>query len=173
MEVLQGPSLLCFNNGTFTEKDFNGLKNVGEGSKMLNKRSIGQLGRGSQTMFHFTDYPMILSGEYLLILDPQQEVLPMNAKKGKRKPGVKLKLAKVREACPDQLTPFDGFFGYTIDQDRFPGTIFRFPLVTPSSQGNLRISKRELNSAEVHKLMDAYFDEARISLLFLRRINTI
>lgn len=36
---------------------------------MQEKGSIGQFGRGSQTMFHFTDYPMILSGEFLLILE--------------------------------------------------------------------------------------------------------
>ncbi|KAL2067567.1 hypothetical protein VTL71DRAFT_1992 [Oculimacula yallundae] len=173
MKELQGPSLLTYNNGTFTKADFDGLKNVGEGSKMLDKGSIGQFGRGSQTMFHFTDFPLILSGEYLLILDPQRSILPMNPIKGKRMPGVKLKLTKVREACPDQLAPFEGLFGYSIDQDSFSGTIFRFPLVTQASKGLLRISKRDLNSAEVCRLMDAYFEEARSSLLFLRHIDTI
>lgn len=53
----------------FSETDFDGFKNVGEGSKMQDKGSIGQFGRGSQTMFHFTDFPMILSGDYILILE--------------------------------------------------------------------------------------------------------
>ncbi|KAG4439308.1 hypothetical protein IFR05_005183 [Cadophora sp. M221] len=173
MQVLQGPSLLSHNDGVFSAHDFDGFRNVGEGSKMQNKESIGQFGRGSQTMFHFTDFPMILSGDYLLILDPQQEVLPMNPMKGRRKPGVKLKLSKIREACPDQLAPFQGHFGYDLDLDHFPGTIFRFPLVGPTSKGLLRTSKRELNSNEICRLMNTYFDEARTSLLFLRRIKTI
>ena len=173
MKDLQGPSLLCHNDGVFSEHDFNGFKNVGEGSKMQNKGSIGQFGRGSQTMFHFTDYPMILSGDYLLILDPQQEVLPMNPIKGRRKPGVKLRLSRIREICPDQLVPFEGFFDYNPDLDHFPGTIFRFPLVTATSKGSLRTSKRDLNSNEICRLMDTYFDEARTSLLFLRRIKSI
>jgi sacsin len=82
---LQGPALLTYNDGSksprpfesvysyspvaFSENDFRGLKNVGEGSKACNKESIGQFGRGSQTMYHWTDVPMILSGEYLLILE--------------------------------------------------------------------------------------------------------
>lgn len=82
---LQGPALLTYNDGSksprpfepvysyspvaFSENDFRGLKNVGEGSKARNKESIGQFGRGSQTMYHWTDVPMILSGEYLLVLE--------------------------------------------------------------------------------------------------------
>ncbi|KAK0103147.1 hypothetical protein ONS95_014947 [Cadophora gregata] len=173
MEELQGPALLVYNNGVFTEKNFDGFKNVGEGSKMHSKGSIGQFGRGSQTMFHFTDYPMILSGDFLLILDPQQEILPLNQTKGRRKPGIKLKLSKIREICPDQLIPFAGFFKYELDIDHFPGTIFRFPLITTNSTGFLRASKRGLNQNEVLRLMDTYFDEARTSLLFLRRIRSI
>jgi sacsin len=53
----------------FTEDDFKGFKNVGEGSKANDKTTIGQFGRGSQTMYHWTDVPMVLSGKYLLILE--------------------------------------------------------------------------------------------------------
>ena len=53
----------------FSDDDFLGLKNVGEGSKRKNKKTIGQFGRGSQTMYHWTDVPMILSGKHLLILE--------------------------------------------------------------------------------------------------------
>jgi len=53
----------------FSDDDFKGFKNVGEGSKTHDKSTIGQFGRGSQTMYHWTDVPMILSGKYLLILE--------------------------------------------------------------------------------------------------------
>jgi len=53
----------------FSENDFKGFKNVGEGSKANDATTIGQFGRGSQTMYHWTDVPMILSGKYLLILE--------------------------------------------------------------------------------------------------------
>jgi sacsin len=83
----QGPALLVHNDGgkcssrvfffhrangfplVFSEDDFKGFKNVGEGSKRDDQGTIGQFGRGSQTMYHWTDVPMILSGRFLLILE--------------------------------------------------------------------------------------------------------
>src|ERR1700722_15693355 len=92
---------------------------------------------------------------------------------GKHKPGVKLKLSKLKYVCPDQLAPFESLWGYTQGLDNYPGTIFRFPLRTAKTKSILRTSKRNLNSGEVLRLMDTYFNEARISLLFLRRIKSI
>lgn len=89
--------------------------------------------------------------------------------------GVKLELSRLRDACGDQLVPFEGLWGYTQSLDNYPGTIFRFPLrTTAASAGSaLRSSKILLNESEVCRLMDTYFHEARISLLFLRRIQSI
>lgn len=56
-------------SSVFKESDFEGLKQVGRGSKRDDPTTIGKFGRGSQTMYHWTDVPMILSGEYLLILE--------------------------------------------------------------------------------------------------------
>jgi sacsin len=97
----------------------------------------------------------------------------MNQIKGKRKPGVKLLLSKLRDACCDQLAPFEGLWGYTQSLDDYPGTIFRFPLRTAKTKSSLRTSKSYLNSVKVNRLMETYFNEARISLLFLRRIKSI
>jgi sacsin len=97
----------------------------------------------------------------------------MNLMKRKRKPGVKLELSKLKEACPGQLSPFEGLWDYTRNLDSYPGTIFRFPLRTPTAKSKLKISKTDLNAAMVRQLFDTYFDEARISLLFLKHIRTI
>lgn len=53
----------------FTKSDWIGFKDLSVGSKSQNKTSIGQFGRGSQTMYHWTDCPMVLSGTWLLILE--------------------------------------------------------------------------------------------------------
>ncbi|EKD19518.1 zinc finger family protein [Drepanopeziza brunnea f. sp. 'multigermtubi' MB_m1] len=133
MKVLQGPALLSYNDGVFSARDFDGFKNVGQGSKMQDKETIGQFGRGSQTMSNFTSSPMILSGDYLLILDPEQKILPFNRLKGRRKPGMKLKLSRVAKAIPNLLAPFAGHFGFKTNMAHYPGTIFRFPLLLPGS----------------------------------------
>ncbi|KAH8668096.1 hypothetical protein BGZ60DRAFT_528433 [Tricladium varicosporioides] len=169
----QGPSLLVHNNGVFSEKDFYGFRNVGEGSKAQDRESIGQFGRGSQTMFHFTDVPMILSGETLLILDPQQRSLTINRFRGERRRGVKIPLSKLKTSCPDQLAPFEGLWEYTRNLDSYPGTIFRFPLRSAKSKSTLRSTHRDLDFEESRRLLEAYFDEARISLLFSRNIESI
>lgn len=56
-------------HSVFSDDDLKGFKNVGEGSKAHERGTIGQFGRGSQTMYHWTDVPMILSGRVLLILE--------------------------------------------------------------------------------------------------------
>jgi sacsin len=99
--------------------------------------------------------------------------LPKNKIKGKRKPGVKLELSKLKNVCPDQLAPFEGLWDYQQDLDYFPGTIFRFPLRARQSKSKLRVTKKDLDRDRVRRLMGSYFQQARISLLFLRRINAI
>jgi sacsin len=99
--------------------------------------------------------------------------LPKNQIKGKRKPGVKLELSKLRNARPDQLNPFEGLWDYTKDLGYYPGTIFRFPLRQKDTQSKLKQSQEDLDGHTVQSLMNKYFDEARISLLFLRRICSI
>ncbi len=69
LSAYQGSALLVHNDRKFEEKDFAGFKNVGRGSKRKDSSTIGKFGRGSQTMYHWTDVPMLLSGEDLLILE--------------------------------------------------------------------------------------------------------
>jgi sacsin len=69
LSAYQGPALLVHNDGTFQGKDFDGFKDVGRGSKREDSTTIGKFGRGSQTMYHWTDVPMLLSGGYLVILE--------------------------------------------------------------------------------------------------------
>ncbi|QSZ28753.1 hypothetical protein DSL72_003258 [Monilinia vaccinii-corymbosi] len=171
MKDLQGPALLVHNDAVFRDADFNGFKNVGLGSKREDKSTIGMFGRGSQTMFHFTDNPSLLSGDYLLILDPLQKYLPFNSNWQARKPGVKILLSKLKQLHPNQLAPFQNLWGYDVDSDHYDGTIFRFPLRKQASP--LREKQAQPSIDSVHFLMNQYFKEARISLLFLKEVKTI
>ena len=88
-------------------------------------------------------------------------------------PGIRLRLSKLRHACPGQLAPFEGLWDYTSGLDYYPGTIFRFPLRNAKTASVLRPGKKNLNSGEVLHFLHNYFREARISLLFLRRIKSV
>jgi sacsin len=88
---------------------------------------------------------------------------------------VRLELSRLRDVCSDQLVPFEGLWGFTQALDSYPGTIFRFPFrrAKKSTKSVLRNSKNVFNDTEASVLLEAYFDEARVSLLFLRRIKSI
>ncbi|KAM3067186.1 hypothetical protein ACMFMG_005445 [Clarireedia jacksonii] len=171
MKHHQGPALLVYNDGVFSNKDFDGLKDVGRGSKRDDTSTIGQFGRGSQTMYHWSDTPMILSGEFLLILDPLRRSLPKNYRHQSRYSGVKILLSNLRNTSPDQLAPFEDLWGYTLDTSYYNGTIFRMPLRKAPSP--LRNDVKSFGVEMADKHLVAYAEEARISLLFLRSIKVV
>jgi hypothetical protein len=49
------PSLVIYNDALFSDKDFDGICNIGIGGKAGRTDSIGQFGSGALTMFHFTE----------------------------------------------------------------------------------------------------------------------
>lgn len=52
---LQGPSLVLYNDATFSASDFDGLRQVGQGNKLDDPNSIGRYGLGALSLFHFTE----------------------------------------------------------------------------------------------------------------------
>lgn len=76
------------------------------------------------------------------------------------------------QACRGQLAPFEGLWGYNLDLDYYPGTIFRFPLRTAEHISNSDFDRKIYSIDDTEKMLSEYFHEARISLLFLRRISS-
>ena len=167
LKALQGSALFCYNDSVFTEKDFEGYKDIGRGGKQADNTSIGLFGRGSMTMYHFTDNPMILSGDTMVILDPQQRLLPKTRNFKHRKAGVKLSLDTFKHKYPDHLLPFDGLCSYDKEKSFYQGTLFRMPLNRPSALA------KTLDVLEVRRLLTEYYSLARDSLLFLRSVRSI
>ena len=68
---LQGPALLVWNDSVFTEKDLDGIQELGLGSKRFDFETIGQFGIGFNVVYHVTDCPsFITGGDTLCVLDP-------------------------------------------------------------------------------------------------------
>jgi len=95
-QLCNQPSLIFHNNGVFSPSDWKGICNVGSGSKqggIDGKPKIGRFGLGALSMFYFTEVfsdsnlcecilksdnfkvSMILSGCYVLFMDPSKEYL--------------------------------------------------------------------------------------------------
>lgn len=82
-------------------------------------------------------------------------------------------IKKVREACPDHLRAFDGLFGFSMQDDHYSGTIFRFPLRSLGCDSQLKDSSQILDIEKTRSLLDKYFTEARVSLLFLKNVKSV
>jgi sacsin len=81
--------------------------------------------------------------------------------------------AKLKAACRDQLAPFDGLWGFNSDQASYNGTIFRFPLRKQGQASELLESERCPDVSMTIEIFRKLFEEARLSLLFLRNLTNI
>lgn len=110
----QGPSLILHNDAKFTEKDFLGLRKIGLGGKAADPDTIGRFGLGALSLFHFTEVcllgiertgaitclaqmPMLISGRYIMILDPSGMYLP--PRKGRRRTALRRTLCSLARSA--------------------------------------------------------------------------
>ncbi|XP_063157340.1 sacsin-like [Candoia aspera] len=161
----QGPALLAYNNGIFSEDDWEGIRSPGISHKEDDPSTVGQFGLGFNSVYHITDFPSILSGEFLGVLDTQQAAL---------EEGGQLWSIEEWEEASDQFQPFwatlkslgkpcPAVKGY------FPGTLFRFPI----RQSPSKISDNLYSLKRVQQLLHVFLNDAPISLLFLRNIRKL
>lgn len=98
--------------------------------------------------------------------------MDLNYRTGRRKPGVKIELSKLKGSYRGQLVPFEGLWGFSQEADYYKGTIFRFPLRARTTQSKLIETGTPLNAEAVRICLDRFLEqEGRIALLFLRRIR--
>ena len=107
----QTPSLYVYNDGVFSENDFRAFINTGGRSKADDPTKIGKYGLGSLTMYHFTDIPCLISGEWFVIFDPSRKYLPLS--NGRTRAGLRVPLTIMRDKYRDHLVPFAGISDYT------------------------------------------------------------
>jgi len=74
MSEWQGGALYCYNDATFTPRDFQNLSKIGQASKLEKLVTTGRFGLGFNSVFHWTDVPSIVSGDYLVMFDPHAKV---------------------------------------------------------------------------------------------------
>jgi sacsin len=78
LQPFQGLAIIVHNDSTFTENDFKSIQRIGDSLKKSaeTKSKIGRFGIGFNAVYHWTDLPSFVSGEYLVMLDPQARFLP-------------------------------------------------------------------------------------------------
>ena len=120
-----------------------------------------------------TDLPCIVSGDTFAVLDPHKININCKDEDGVPLTGTEM---SVTELCSSSslLSCYNGLFKFEVplDDDNYPGTIFRFPLRTPHA--NSKLSETAYSSKKViQNLFYSMKEEATRLLLFLKNITSI
>ncbi|KZT01859.1 uncharacterized protein LAESUDRAFT_686116 [Laetiporus sulphureus 93-53] len=159
-----GPALIVHNDALFTDKDFKGIRSIGLGGKQDSDGVIGKFGLGALTVFHFTELPMIVSGKYVLFLDPSQAYLPPNGS-GKRR-ALRIPLSTLQRQYPGHLQRLYELLSFSADTEFYNGSLFWLPLRTALQATTSRLWTSELSSNTVKNMMSSYASVAPEALLF-------
>lgn len=178
MTLCQGPCLWAFNNEKFTAEDWANIVRVGSASKENKVEKIGKFGLGFNTVYHVTDVPSILSGNHLLILDPNVTHLKKHIKH-KTNPGIKLNLSQQRlfHCFPGQFGPYEHIFDCDFTKqsppEPYPGTLIKLPFRTEEEALKSEISKKVYHKHNIITIQEHFTENSQTQLLFLKNINTL
>ncbi|KAG8948875.1 hypothetical protein FRC04_009213 [Tulasnella sp. 424] len=159
-DSILGPALVVFNNSVFTEADFKGISEIGTRGKVDKSDAIGRFGLGALTFYHFTEVPMIVSGSWVVLLDPSGR-LPLAKSRG-----IRMRLQECFSRFHDQLLPLHGLFDFSMDQESYPGTIFRLPLRTSVQAKSSKLSKTPFTTVDLFNIVQRFYKTACSSLFF-------
>lgn len=178
MTQCQGPCLWAYNDEKFTAEDWKNIVKVGAASKENKVEKIGKFGLGFNTVYHLTDIPSILSGNSLLILDPNVTHLKKHIK-NKTNPGIKLNLSHHRllKCFPRQFGPYNGVFNCDLTQpttfQAYPGTLIKLPFRTEIEALKSEVSNKVYHNAKIISLQECLTENSHSQLLFLKNIKTL
>ena len=167
MAESHGPALIVHNNSTFTKEDFENITKLAGATKANQPLKIGKFGVGFCSVYHITDVPSFVSGEWLYIFDPTLKHLK-GVVQNESRPGKKLKFQSKFLARSQQLAPYQGLFGFN-SSSSYNGTIFRLPFRTHPSQ----ISSTIYNNHLIQMIKKDLESNGSKLLLFLQNVKRI
>ena len=167
MSDSHGPALVVHNNSTFTNEDFENITKLAGATKANKPLKIGKFGVGFCSVYHITDVPSFVSGEWLYIFDPTLQYLK-GIVRNENRPGKKVKYLSKFVSQSQQLVPYEGLFGFK-GSTVYNGTMFRFPFRKSPSQ----ISSTLYNEHMISQLRKDLTDNGSKLLLFLQHVKRI
>ena len=120
-------------------------------------------------IFLFLDLPFILSDDTMAVFDPCRKNINVQEQDGSLKTGHWLYLKDLKHFTGSARC-FERLFGFSSQQDKYPGTIFRFPLRNCASGISDNLFDRD---TVIKKLYKSLVEEAPFILLFLKNITRI
>ncbi|KAH9474330.1 Sacsin [Psilocybe cubensis] len=156
--------LVLFNDAIFSEADFEGLRHVGLGGKRGLANTHGRHGLGALSFYYFTDVVTVISGEYVMFLDPSGENLPPR-RHGKRT-ALRRTIKQVVNQFPDQLKGYESLFKFTASSGFFEGTLFILPLKSS-------ISEQQTSFLDVHDMVKSSYKTLSANAFFFTTLQRI
>ena len=177
----QGPALWAYNDAMFSDDDFENInKLAGETErKKEDLDKVGRFGLGFNSVYHLTDVPSFLSGEHLVVFDPNMYHISKVIDGKMRGGGFMLSLADnkhVLSLYPDQFLPYHQLFGCDMSAEgtfHFDGTLFRLPFRTSEQAKDSDISKEPYTADNVNNLVKSLKDSASTLLLFTQNVKEV
>ncbi|CAG8727340.1 16147_t:CDS:2, partial [Funneliformis caledonium] len=176
MNYWQGPAIWIYNDAEFSIKDFRALTKLGVGEKFHDDTKIGRFGTGFNCAYHFTDLPSIVSGKYIVFLDPNGKFLPAKGYPPERHRGTSFNFIEkeFKRSFSDQCRPYKALEGLDfIDHcdftEAFKGSLFRLPLRTRESVGKSDISSQLVETSDILQVLGKI--QGNKEMLFLRNIE--
>ncbi|KAJ3178129.1 hypothetical protein HDU85_005654 [Gaertneriomyces sp. JEL0708] len=167
----QREALWVYNDGNFTDEDFNSLLNLGVSSKKGNG-SIGRYGLGFNSAYSLTDVPMIISNDTFCMLDPNKLYGP-----DENEGGVKLdelSKSKILKAFSSQFQVFEDLIPNFSVARPSQGTLFRFPLrSTRKLVAQSQIGAHITEMSSIKTMLQHLKSVAHSIFSFLQRIEVI
>ncbi|KAG8972492.1 hypothetical protein FRC05_009845 [Tulasnella sp. 425] len=164
-----GPALVAHNDGIFTDADFQGLLAIGQGGKSGKADSIGRFGLGA---LYFSELPWVISGKYCLFMDPSLQFLPRERGNIRRSAAL-VPLSLCIKRYPDQLKPLEDLFGFSLRNDYYNGTLFRFPLRTATQAASSKLSDKHFSAIDITNKINHFYTYARQSFFFTKSLEEI
>ena len=171
---LNGPALLVYNDKPFTERDLEGIQNLGEGSKGSDPNKTGKYGVGFNCVYHVTDTPTFLTtvegrGKLLCALDPHCRYV---SGASPEYPGQMFEVDSLVDDFPDV------FACYMSDKPSLSpdqGTMFRLPLRNRSMAQSSEIVTHndDFDSNSIVDLFEEFKSELSEMLLFINNVHTV
>ena len=167
MAESHGPALIVHNNSTFTKEDFENITKLAAATKANQPLKIGKFGVGFCSVYHITDVPSFVSGDWLYIFDPTLKHLK-GVVQNENRPGKKIKFQSKFLAKSQQLAPYQHLFGFD-PSSTYNGTIFRLPFRTHPSQ----ICSTIYNDHLIQMIKNDLESNGSKLLLFLQNVKRI
>ncbi|KIO19907.1 hypothetical protein M407DRAFT_221830, partial [Tulasnella calospora MUT 4182] len=143
LKECQGPAIIAYNDSSFKPQDWLAIRSISNSSKKGDERSTGKFGLGFCTCYHVTDYPHVLSGDKLLILDPHKNTESSSGciAFSTRPSGTE----SDREKYPAHFKAFEGI--QSPGSDILEGTTIRLPLRLPNSKSRINPTPMSVEAA--------------------------